>query len=301
MLDLNTILGNLTPGQLPVAIGTSFAIESSLGILDRDNFDSSKNSSVSTINRNEKIPTKNKPPIQDVKEVWINIRTVFRNIYNALPADIKDNLTPPLANDVVLNEMNMIMNIYNQYVGNTVRIIFYVCTYTGMQTVFPNALHKDIKTDKQKHYLELEQSVAFYCNQNLNNIKKFNVKIKGTFPKAMIITHLAVDLLWKNQFESLLLLESHTGSIKKHPEWNKKLTGGKDMPFMPFNYFTIQVFGDSGNFFKPFVHGIKQQVLELAKQRNWTPVTTKDKIIFDLKTIKDIAVSRFLLDVCSKW
>lgn len=301
MLDLNTILANLTPGQLPVAIGTSFAIESSLGILDKDNFDSSKYPSVNNINKNIRIPTKTKPPVDDVKEIWINIRTVFRNIYNALESNIKDNLTPKLANDAVLNEMNMIMNIYQQYTGNNVKIVFYVCTYQGMPSVFPNALHRDVKSDKQKHYLELEQSVAFYCTQKLNNIKKFNVKFQGMFPKTMIITHLAVDLLWKNCFDSLLLLESHTGSIKKHPEWNKKLTGGKDMLFMPFNYFTIQVFGDNGNFFKPFVHAIKKDVLELAKQRNWTAVTTKDKIIFDLKTLRDIPVRNFLLDVCKKW
>ena len=301
MLDLNEVLANLTPGQLPVSIGTSFAIESSLGILDKDNFDSNKNPSVITVDRNRVIKSNSTPPINNVKEVWINIRTIFRNLYNALDNSVKEKLTPTIAMDAVLNEMNIIMNIYQQYRGDATRVVFYVCSYKTMDRVFPSAMHRDVKTDKQKHYLELEQHVAFFSIAKLNNIKKFEVKIKGMFPSAMIITHLAVDLLWKNQFESLLLLESHTGSIKKHPEWNRKLTGGKDMPFMPFNYFTIQVFGDNGNFFKPFMHAIKAQVVDLAKQRNWTPVTTKDKVIFDLKTLKDISVRNFLLDACEKW
>lgn len=301
MLDLNDVLGALVPGQLPVAIGTSFAIESSLGILDKDNFDTNKNPSVISVNRNEVIKAKNKPPISNVREIWFNIRTIFRNIHNALDGKIKDTLTPQLALDVVMNEMSMIVNIYQQYVGNSVKIHFYVCSYQGMGSLFPSALIKDIKTDKQKHYNDLEQHVAFYAINKMSNIKKFDVKIKGMYPSTMIITHLPVDLLWKNSFESLLLLESHTGTIRKHPEWNKKLTNGKDMPFMPFNYFTIQVFGDNGHFFKPFVQGIKNQVVELATKRNWTAVTTKDKIIADIKTLRDLPVRNFLLEVCKKW
>lgn len=302
MFDLNDVLANITPGQLPLAIGTSFAIESSLGILDRDNFDANKNPSVKQMNYDGQgtIAVK-KPQIGTVKEIWINVRTLFRNIYNALNNDVRDSLTPALAMSAVTNEMNIIPGIYKQYLGDKIRVVFYVCSHKTMDKVFPLAIHKSIKTDKQKHYIELEQHVAFSAIANLSNIKKFDVKFQGMYPSAMIITHIAVDLLWRRCFESLVLLESHTGSIKKHSEWNSKLTNGKNMPFMPFNYFTIQVFGDNGNFFTPFVHGIKNEVLELAKTRNWTAVTTKDKIIMDIKSIKDISVRNFLLESCSKW
>lgn len=302
MYDLNDILANLTPGQLPLSIGTSFAIESSLGIMDKDNFDSDKNPNVTTIlKKQQHIQSREKAPVENVKEVWINIRTLFRNIYNALDNSVKDNLSPQLAVDVVLNEMNLIPNIYNQYMGNKVRVVFYVCGHRTMDKVFPYALHRSVKTEKQKHYYELEQHVAFFCINKLNNIKKFEVKFSGIHPSVMLMTHVAVDLLWRRAFESVVLLESHTGKIKKHPEWNSKLTNGKAMPFMPFNFFTIQVFGDNGNFFTPFVHGIKNEIVELAKKRNWTPVTTKDKIIMDIKTISDPSVKKYLLDCCSGW
>lgn len=301
MLDLNTVLGNMTSGQLPLAIGTSFAIESSLGILDKDNFNSENNPSVKDrINQQTNIPVKGKAPVASVREVWINIRTLFRNIYNALEPSVKDVLTPPLAMDAVINEMTQVVNVYAQY-SNNIKVIFYVCSHRGMDKVFPHALHKGVNTDKQKHYLELEQHVAFYSIEKFNNIKKFDVKFKGTHPPAIILSHVSVDLLWKSCFESLMLLESHTGNIKKSSEWNTKLTNGKNMPFMPFNFFTIQVFGDNGTFFSPMSHGIKNTVIELATTRRWTPVTTRDKIVADIKTIRDIPVQRLLSDVCSKW
>lgn len=301
MLDLNTVLGNLTSGQLPLAIGTSFAIESSLGILDKENFNSENIPSVKDrMNQETTIETKGKAPISNVREIWINVRTLFRNVYNALENDIRDTITPALCMDAVVNEMNQINNIYRHY-NFPVKVIFYVCSHRGMDKIFPKAIHKGVNTDKQKRYLELEQHVAFYSIEKFNTIKKFDVKFKGTFPKALIITHVSVDLLWKSCFESLVLLESHTGTFKKFDEWNSKLTNGKNMPFMPFNYFTIQVYGDNGLYFSPFTHGMKNTVTELATSRRWTPITSRDKIIADIKSIRDLPVQRHLLDVCSKW
>ena len=299
MLMLHDILAGITPGQLPLAIGTSFAVESTLGILDKDKYENNRKNSILEIDKNETFNV-NTNNISGIKEIWFNIRTLFRNIYNSLDDNIKENLSAKVAADVTINEMNMVLNIYQQY-NTGIKINFYVCSYNGIAREFPKATFRDIKTEKQKHYIGLENSVADYCSAKLNNIKKFDVKLKGSFSNVLILTHLSIDLLWKKYFTDLLLLESHTGSIKKYPEWYKKLTNGKDMPYIPFNYFTIQLFGDNGNYFKPFIPAIKKQITDLAKERRWTSITTKDKVIHDINTLRDISTKKYLLEMCKGW
>ena len=113
MLDLNTVLANLTAGRLPLAIGTSFAIESTLGILDRDTFKTENASSVKSLMESNSISLENSTNVwADAKEIWFNIRTVFRNIYNTLDSNVKDKLTKELALQVTFNELNNILNVY---------------------------------------------------------------------------------------------------------------------------------------------------------------------------------------------
>lgn len=291
MIDTSVILSKMTHGELPLAIGTSFGIESGCGILkDRDK-------------DGNPIPTPpKKPPLNEVSELLINVRTIFRNIFNCIDNDYKEKLTPNIAVELVLNEMKMIPDIINQLMGNRIKVHFYVNSYKSLGKKFPHALIKAMNTDKQKMYWELEQHVAFYIiNKPEINIEKYDVDITGKHPNTMIMTHLAVDLLSKSYFDKLLLLESHTGKVKPQNEWNTKLTNGKEHLNMPFNKFTIQVFGDGGNFISPIGIKLKRVIIELANQYHWTPITTKDKISHDIGTIRDHVERRFFQDLLKAW
>jgi hypothetical protein len=72
------------------------------------------------------------------------------------------------------------------------------------------------------------------------------------------------------------------------------LLGNKDLIKIPFNKFSLQVFGDKETF-SPLPQLIKKEVLRLANDFNWTQITTLDRIQFCLTTIKDSEISNILL------
>lgn len=284
MVDVTDVVANMALGDLPLSIATSIAIESACGILkDKD----SNGNSIPTAPK--------KPPLEQVDELWINVRTLFRNIYGAIDSDIKDNLLPDVLLQTLIAEMRMIPNVIQQVVKKPIKIKYYVNTYKNIGKVFPNGIIRTVTSDKQKEYWQLEQHVVYYFINSEFPVEKFDVKITGNHGNAFIITHLAVDLLWRYQFAKLELLESHTGKIKPFTEWNTKLSGGKEHPHLPFNRFTLQVFGDGNNFFTPVNIKMKRALIDLSKEKNWTPVTSKEKIVYDLKTMKDFPLRDYFL------
>jgi hypothetical protein len=68
------ILAGREMGQLPVSIGTSLALESVTGILPEHETDD--------------------PDIHKFDSLWVNVRTLFRNIVASIPSDQKVMLSP---------------------------------------------------------------------------------------------------------------------------------------------------------------------------------------------------------------
>ena len=102
-----------------------------------------------------------------------------------------------------------------------------------------------------------------------------------------MLTHVAYDLLSYNKFNTLHLLESHTGKCKDISLWWTKLSNSKDLMRIPFNILTLQIFGDS-QIFLPFPIETRKQILQLAEDKKWTNVTTKERIRLSLDTLKDV-------------
>src|SRR5690606_9561418 len=99
-----------------------------------------------------------------------------------------------------------------------------------------------------------------------NDVRYYDVYIEGKFQDTMLLTHIPVDLLSADRFSKLVLLESHTGAIKPHLSWYTKLTNGKELFRMPFNRFTLQVFGDNGVHFAPMPMKMKQAVKDISEK-----------------------------------
>lgn len=273
-------------GGLPISIGTSFAIESACGILqDRDE-------------QGNPIPTKPKPaPLNNVKELWINIRTLFRNLYGAIPKEVKE-LTLPKHLVMALHEEIQIINAtVAKITGGSVEVVYYLCTYEGLPKKFPKSQIKEPKTDKQISQWGLEQNTVRVMLGSHPEIRRFNVDIEGNHPNAFILSHCAVDLLSRHNFRSLQLLESHTGKIKPHTQWNTKLSNGKELSNIPFNRLTLQVFGDGPVFFSPMPIKIRKALLEIADQYKWTSVTSKEKMLYGIKQMRDHFARQFFLDL----
>ena len=95
----------------------------------------------------------------------------------------------------------------------------------------------------------------------------------------MLLSNYPIDLINFKSALQLALVESHTGVIKKRQHWHTKLLNGRDLPHIPFDRMTIQMFGDTGNLFAPYPKAHREKLLALATQYQWTSLTTKARIL----------------------
>lgn len=263
-------------GGLHLSIGTSLAIESFCGILP----DSKE------IWR----------PVESTQEIWINLRTLVRNMHGALDHETKDLIAPESLLPALQEELLIIEGAVTQYSNRKCKVVFYVCGYTHLERVYTGAVLKDYKTDKQLIYRNLEQvAVAEVLkHRGEHEIIYFPEDLKGNGKSIALITHCPIDLLSKYSFNEIALLESHTGTLKRHTAWNTKLSNGKELTRIPFNKMTLQVFGD-GIMFSPMPIKIRRFIVELAEKSKWTTITQKEKIIYSIKQKHDPVAEAFYI------
>lgn len=245
-------------GKLPLSIGTALAIEA---LEDNKSYGS----------------------------LWINIRTLYRNIYEAVDKDSKQFLTPRAIADVLQEEVGYILE-YSQ--GKIDKVKLYHREYNDLFQRFPRVIPRVPNTPIQKAYNNMMNrtidELLLRDKQRVIDFNKGSILV-GEPTKALIITHYPVDLLSKTSFTRLRLLESYTGAIKSSSQWGTKLTDGKLYPRIPFNKFTIQIFGDGPVLFMRYPKNVREAVLEVAEQYKWTRVTPMEKIKQNLAWMKDRA------------
>ncbi|QVD49141.1 hypothetical protein LUCX_71 [Xanthomonas phage vB_XciM_LucasX] len=260
---MNTVqiaVENRDVGQVPVSIGTSLALEGAFGIYpDRP-----------------EMP----PPLQRVRQVWVNLRTIVRNLYACLPTEVRDMVLPDDLWQAALGELTIIRNAVTQTSRGQVQVVYYVSDYARMHQRFPGAILREPKTPKQifQHKIE-DTTLRMMLERNHDqHVELYDFDITGQHQASFIITHLPVDLLARYRFERLELLESHTGIVKGPAAWNTKLTNGRELSNIPFNKFTLQLFGDNGNMFAPQAPTLRKTVLALAHRWSWTNVSSLDLV-----------------------
>ena len=262
----------------PFSVGSSLAFESLF---------EGKNES---IDPDRQIPQK--VNINDYNELWINCATLFRNMYTAIPRDRLYEVVSRDCVDVLATEMSQILELVNEQSQGKTRVIYYICSYKGLEKEFKGALRRIPNTDKQKFYQNLLDETLNKLLRRVRetrelDIKEFDVII---FPderiKALVMTHYAVDLLSAKRFRSLDLLESHTGVLKKFNTWYTKYFNGKELMMIPFNEHLIKFFGDN-DLIVPFHFKVRRVIQEVAERNKWNYATTMPKVRADLSTIKD--------------
>lgn len=271
-------------GAAPLSIGTSLALESLGGFGE--------------------YPSET-PPIHRYEEIWVNLRTLFRNCYNAIErsqrGDLQaDDLIDGFAEDIQALVSTIELNSYGK-----MKVVFYLSSFRSFEASFPKAKWKELSTDKQRIEHSIEQStlkllLSSYAETLDVDIREYDVKITGRGSNVVMLTHYPVDLLWRKQFTQLTLLESHTGSLKKRAEWYSKLTSGRRYSRIPFNRLTLQVFGDGNMLFSSMGQKIKNRLLEIAEKDGWTPVTTDEKVRYSINKLYDPREKTFFLGLLSK-
>jgi hypothetical protein len=247
-------------GAFPISIGTSLALEGALGIHpDR--------------------PLPNRPIFQ-YREVWLNVYTLFRNLLTCLKAEQQRAATVTDLLPALIEDILGCATVVEQETNGRVKAIFYLNDYSGLIGKYPHATHKAPNTENQLVFAALEKATLEALMRHRPDVpfKQYGYAIKELHPKVLMLTHLPVDLLSRYQFEKLDLLESHTGKIKGPAHWNSKLSGkSSETSTLPFNSFTLQVFGDNVQFVHQ-LRSVKEAVTETAQAANWSSITTMDKV-----------------------
>lgn len=270
------ILAEREMGQYPISIGTSLALEGANGVYpDRE---------------------ESPPPLLKYNRLWINVDTLFRNLFGSFTAENQDRVVAKDLAIALASEFSPIDGVVQETAGQKVKVTFYQNQYSRLPAWFPNANLKKPTTPKQRVFAALRADALRQLPTYLDEVdlRYLDGPINGD-GRALILTHSVLDLLSAARFDDLTLLESHTGKIKPRSQWGTKL-GVKDET-IPFNAFTLQAFGDGSTLFSPLSIKYRRAILEVAKNDRWVTVTTPAKIRMGLNTIVDPDIRQYLLDL----
>lgn len=219
------------------------------------------------------IPLEDKIVIEspEPKMVAINLKTLFRNFWSSY-----SNLQRPNLLKMLPEWIEEASSVQTLITSTGVRCFYYYPDYSDFKVMFPEAELYEAKTAKQRAYASAEQLAmkALAKEEHILAVRTGSamVPIKED---TMVISHMAIDMLSRSSFKSLKLLESNTAAVKEWNVWGSKLN--TKHPGMPFNPFTLCVFGD-GKSVKGLPINVRRAVEEVAKKRRWNPTTTMAKI-----------------------
>lgn len=282
MINNLEIMSNRAMSSYPISIGTSLALESII-IGPNKVYDESR-----------VIP--NKVNLNKYDYFYVNVMTLYRNIYGSINKQDEAKLLPSDYSQVLEQECTTIKEIIKNISNDKVKLVFYCSKYKNLDKEFPNVILRTDNTDKQMYYSNMLQSALndfFKSDVGRECIIYDNKIINSKRVKALILTHYAYDLLMYNHFELLDLLESHTGVLKNKTMFYSKLNNGKDLIRIPFNRVTFQIFGDK-EFISPMPIKIRKLVIDLSNKYNWTQVTTLDRLHYCFDQLEDHQVSSLL-------
>lgn len=279
------IISDRDQGQFPISIGTSLALEGAFGILE-DNPD-------------------NNPVINRVDVLYVNLRTLIRNMVGAIQPGGLEEVYPEDLAIILINEIVTIEQAVAQMTNGRVKVVTYLCNYRKLPKRFPFAILKAAKTEKQQYAAMREENTVIefkeLLKQNPNvRIIETDMDLDPDPRKVLMLSNYAVDLLQRYRFSSLILLESHTGAAKSQTMWHTKLTNGKELNNIPFDQMTLQFFGDNGNLFTGFPIKYRRVLLSIAEKNRWTHLTTKDLIISSVHKAYEPELEQLIKNLYSK-
>lgn len=275
-----------------LSIGTGIAMETIFAPVDK------------VYDPERKVP--DKEDMSDYGQFWINLTTVFRNMVGS----IDKSETPALISeqdyaDHILIEMQVIRDLFNSVYPN-VKVHFYFSDYAKLFKGIRYSkvqLRKD-NSDAKKAYTKTMMKCMDILKKRDDSIHALSNQISPLEKsKTLICTHQCFDLLSYHKFgskqDSMKLLESHTGVVKKRHEWSSKYypIPAQDMAHIPFQAMLLFVFGDR-NLIQPLPMQLRKTIVDISVSRNWTPFTSYDKVRFDISNdIKETFVKDFVLSL----
>lgn len=254
MLDERT-LGE----EIPLSIGTAIAFEKTISVIDSN---------------------------KRTDAIVFNLRTLWRNYYDSFKVE------NPSFRTIMPGFVEELAAIRSQCKAAQIASGVYVPDYNHLKLYLPKAIIKE-PPPKRKHYMATEKAAMELMLRNARSLELASIKLKLPVinGRVWMMTHAPVDLLNRYQFRELMLLDSYTGNLKGPNEWMSKITKNPDYLRIPFNILTLITFGD-GHYLQGYSLRYRKVLKELATQYNWTPLTTREKIIANLKTYPDQSIAK---------
>lgn len=256
-------------GQYPINIPTSLALESLMNIHPETTHPS--------------------PPFQNYDYYWLNARTLYRNIISSFSSDVNFLLKPAIIAELMFDEYETIKRIIQEH--SRITPTLYLSNYRKIESRYKK--HTVFKTDTTPKQMEERLRMTRSIGQFLNDVGEdyvlqfdHDLEPHNSHGRFIIQTHIAVDLLSKNNFDDLDLLESHTGAIKNPSLWYTKFNNGKELSMIPFNHYFLRIFGDK-EFFSPKDMKLRKDIIDLANQYHWNGLTTDARIRMNLDQLKN--------------
>lgn len=256
-------------GNIPVSIATAMAIDG-------------------LYNRHPDLKAMPKLPATKAKIIYLNARTLFRNIHGAIgdsdkaqAVNAKDYAT------TLLQEVDELKAALSEE-QHPLEVVLYLPSYKSIARYMGNGELKPLNTDKQKNYNTLENNtlqhiVDMYKDMEQKPFLEVDMEIKvETYQHIFILTHLPVDLLNVVNAADVYLVESHTGKVKTQDLWYTKFASERS-PNIPFNKATLLFFGDSGGLFKPQNVKSRRRLIEIGTSRKWNAHTTPSRMILGVE------------------
>lgn len=267
-----TDLATRSVSSFPLSIGTGLAFESL--------FDNR----INPYDTDRQIPKR--IDLKRYPTMYINIFTLFRNMVGSIPGPVFAETNSGQFVAALLEEISIIESLFKEEGRGLCKPIFYVCTYDDVykKPPHPSCQVRHDKTQGQKYFMsQFNMTVKLLLQEN-HDIITFNSTLTGHPGSSLILTHVPYDLLSYTEFNQLDLLESHTGVLKKRHHFGSKYLpiGERFLNHLPFCKKLLWVFGDKV-LIQPMPYKLRVLIYEIAEKRNWTPMTTRDKIQMDLE------------------
>lgn len=266
-----TTLASRAVSAFPLSIGTSLAFESLFP--PRQVYYDPQREIPESINAAE------------YQSCWINVHTLIRNIAGAVDKTVIQHAHTNAITDTLCEEIEVIESLFQNEGLGVCKPFFYYSTYRDIRKIrVPGVSFRDPNTPNQMAFQAMIDNVVRELERRTDEVRVYHDTIRPPSKDVgLIITHYPYDLLSHKSFERLDLLESHTGVLKSKHAWNTKYSpmAGKSFANLPFQKKLLLIFGDR-HLIKPMAGKIREVIVDSAEKRNWTPMTTEDKVKLDL-------------------
>lgn len=232
-------------------------------------------------------------------ELWINLATLFRNMV-ASCGNSQEAIAVTSVDYVfsLLSEIEIIEGLFQNEGNGLCQPVFYWCDYEKIGKKINSKIALRIpNTTAAKLYRIKQDETLGLLYKRTDKIRKIDSELNPkSRTNAMLLSHYAWDLLSFSKFSSLDLLESNTGKLKPRNLWWTKFYGvpGSDMSLLPMCRKLLLIFGDH-SLVCPFDIRLRREILEIAKYKKWTSLSTNARVAMDLQMyIKEPYVAQFL-------